>query len=181
MPPDFNREEILAGRLRRSTRCRLRIVWWGVRLGRSGVFESATKTEQSVSNVANDEIPAVKAANFPMKPVRPYRRLSWWDWRQVWRRRIGCFWETLDSSSFKKGDEIDAFVNVSLLATLPALVTRGSVLEQRRASRVALASIGTVAVRIICAEFWVPCTFEKEKANGLLIISNAFRTLPGSF
>ena len=58
------------------------------------------------------------------------------DWRQVWQRGIGC---SLDSS-FKKGDEIDAFVNVSLLATLPALVTRGSVLEQRRDSRVVLAS-----------------------------------------
>ena len=116
-----------------------------------------------------------------MKPIRPNRRLAWWVWRQVWWQSDWLLFGRLCIvPSFKKGDEIDAFVYVSLLASLPALVTRGSVLEQRRASRVALASIGTVAVRIICAEFWVPCTFEKEKANGLLIISNAFRTLPGS-
>ena len=117
-----------------------------------------------------------EAANFPMKPIRPNRRLAWWVWRQVWWQSDWLLFGRLCIvPSFKKGDEIDAFVYVSLLASLPALVTRGSVLEQRRASRVALASIGTVA-----AKFWVPCTVEKEKANGLLIISNAFRTLPGS-
>ena len=48
------------------------------------------------------------------------------DWRQVWQRRIGCSLGDADTS-FKTGDEIDAFVNVSLLATLPALVQRAAV------------------------------------------------------
>jgi len=61
------------------------------------------------------------------------------DWRQVWQRGIGFSLGDADTS-FKKDDEIDAFINVSLLASLPALVTRGSVLEQRRDSRVVLAS-----------------------------------------
>ena len=39
------------------------------------------------------------------------------DWRQVWQRGIGCSLGDADTS-FKTGDEIDAFVNVSLLATL---------------------------------------------------------------
>jgi hypothetical protein len=67
--------------------------------------------------------------------------------------------ENMDSS-FKTSEEINTYVNVPLLATLPALITRGSVLEQRRAQGLlALASIGTVAIGIICVRILAPIYF----------------------
>jgi hypothetical protein len=72
---------------------------------------------------------------------------------------LAVLWETLDTS-FKKGDEINAFVSVPLLATLPALMTRGSVLEQRRAQGFLLvASIATLVVGVVCVRLFGPMYF----------------------
>jgi hypothetical protein len=54
-------------------------------------------------------------------------------------------------TSFKRSDEINAYVNVPLLATIPALMTRGSVLEQRRSQGIlVLASLGVLVVGVVC-------------------------------
>jgi hypothetical protein len=51
-------------------------------------------------------------------------------------------------------------VNLPLLATLPSMITRGGVLEQRRAhGLLALASIGTLVVGIVCLRIFVPMYF----------------------
>jgi len=51
-------------------------------------------------------------------------------------------------------------VNVPLLATIPTLITRGTVLEQRRAQGLlVLASIGTLAVGIVCVRIFGPMYF----------------------
>ena len=92
-------------------------------------------------------------ANFPLKPVRPNRILIISLGLLAGLGGGVAFAFLLDNldTSFKKSEEINTYANVPLLATLPALITRGSVLEQRRTQGLlVLASIGTLAVGIVC-------------------------------
>jgi polysaccharide chain length determinant protein (PEP-CTERM system associated) len=122
----------------------------------SGLSESVEKQQKG------EQFQIVEPANFPVKPVRPNRLmivLLGLAAGLAGGVGLAVLWETLDTS-FKKGDEINAFVNLPLLATLPALVTRGSVLEQRRAhGLLAVASIGTLAVGIVCVRILGPMYF----------------------
>jgi hypothetical protein len=62
--------------------------------------------------------------------------------------------------SFKRSDEIKGSVNVPLLATIPSIITRSSVLEQRRTQGLlVLASIGTLAVGLVCVRLFGPLYF----------------------
>jgi polysaccharide chain length determinant protein (PEP-CTERM system associated) len=101
-------------------------------------------------------------ANFPLKPVRPNRPLI---------LLIGLLaglgggfglaflWDNLDTS-FKRSEDVNAYVNVPLLATIPALVTRSSVLEQRRSQGVfVLASLGVLIVGVLCLSTFGPMYF----------------------
>ena len=109
-----------------------------------------------------EQFQILDAANFPVKSARPNRLMI------ILMGLVGglaggiglaIFLDTLDSS-FRRSEEINAYVNVPLLATLPALVTRGSVLEQRRAQGLlVLASIGTLAVGIVCVRILGPMYF----------------------
>ena len=64
------------------------------------------------------------------------------------------------NTSFKRSEDINSYVNVPLLATIPTLITRGTVLEQRRAQGLlVLASIGTLAVGIVCVRIFGPMYF----------------------
>ena len=101
-------------------------------------------------------------ANLPLKPVRPNRPMI-----ILMGFLIGLgggfglafVWENLDTS-FKRSDEINAHVNVPLLVTIPALVTRDSVIEQRRSQGVlVLASLGALLVGIICLRIFGPIYF----------------------
>jgi len=101
-------------------------------------------------------------ANLPLKPVRPNRPMI-----ILMGFLIGLgggfglafVWENLDTS-FKRSDEISAHVNVPLLVTIPALVTRDSVIEQRRSQGVlVLASLGALLVGIICLRIFGPIYF----------------------
>jgi len=57
--------------------------------------------------------------------------------------------ENLDTS-FKRGEELEGFVNAPLLATLPEISTRGSVLARRRSQQVAaLASVAILAIGLV--------------------------------
>ena len=101
-------------------------------------------------------------ANFPVKPLRPNRLMIILAGLVAGLGGgigVALFWDGLDSS-FRRSEEINAYVNVPLLATLPALMTRGSVLEQRRAQGLlVLASIGTLAVGIVCVRVFGPMYF----------------------
>jgi polysaccharide chain length determinant protein (PEP-CTERM system associated) len=109
-----------------------------------------------------EQFQILDAANFPVKPARPNRiMIILMGLAAGLAGGIGLaiFWDNLDSS-FKRSEEVNAYVNVPLLATLPALVTRGSVLEQRRAQGLfVLASIGTLAVGIVCVRILGPMYF----------------------
>jgi len=110
----------------------------------------------------SEQFQILDPANFPTKPARPNRLmiiLMGLGAGLAGGIGLAIFWDNLDSS-FRRGEEINAYVNVPLLATLPALVTRGSVLEQRRAQGLlVLASIGTLAVGIIGVRFLGPMYF----------------------
>jgi polysaccharide chain length determinant protein (PEP-CTERM system associated) len=101
-------------------------------------------------------------ANFPLKPVRPNRPLV---------LLIGLLaglgggfglaflWDNLDTS-FKRSDDVNAYVNVPLLATIPALITRSSVLEERRSQGVlVLVSLGVLVVGVVCLRTFGPMYF----------------------
>ena len=101
-------------------------------------------------------------ANFPLKPVRPNRQLI------VLLGLLGglagglalaFLWDNLDTS-FKRSDELDGFVNVPVLATIPASMTRGRVLEERRAQGLLVfASMGVLAIGVICIRIFAPLYF----------------------
>lgn len=101
-------------------------------------------------------------ANFPLKPIRPNRPLI------ILIGFLGglaagfglaFLWDNLDTS-FKRSDEVTSYVNVPLLATMPALMTRGSILEQRRAQGImVLASVGALLVGVVCVRTFGPMYF----------------------
>ena len=109
-----------------------------------------------------EQFQILDAANFPLKPIRPNRPMI---------ILIGLIvglgggvasafvWDNLDRS-FKQSDEINAFINVPVLATVPALVTRSSVLEQRRSQGVlVLASLGVLMIGLVCLRTFAPMYF----------------------
>ena len=101
-------------------------------------------------------------ANFPVKPIRPNRLMIVLVGLVAGLAGgigLALFWDNLNSS-FRTSEEINAYVNVPLLATLPALVTRGSVLEQRRTQGLlVLASVGTLALGIVFVRIFGPMYF----------------------
>jgi protein tyrosine kinase modulator len=62
--------------------------------------------------------------------------------------------ENLDSS-FKREEDLAGYISAPVLATLPKIMTRGSVLEQRRTRQmVALASVAVLTVGLIVIRFF---------------------------
>ena len=119
-------------------------------------------SENMEKKLKGEQFQIMDAANLPRKPVGPNR---------PWIILIGLFlglaagggsafvWDNLDTS-FKRSDEINAYVNVPLLATLPALVSRGSVLEKRRAQGLLVAaSFGTLVLGVVCLRIFGPMYF----------------------
>jgi len=73
---------------------------------------------------------------------------------------VALLLDNLLGTAFKVGDEVSAYVSLPLLATLPALMTRGSVVEQRRSRGVLiLASIGALVIGIVCVQIFAPMYF----------------------
>lgn len=101
-------------------------------------------------------------ANFPLRPLRPNRPMI------VFFGLMGglaggvllaFIWDNLDTS-FKRADEIAGVVNLPVLATIPALMTRGAVLDQRRSQGILVfASIAALAVGLVCVRMFGPLYF----------------------
>jgi uncharacterized protein involved in exopolysaccharide biosynthesis len=109
-----------------------------------------------------EQFQIVDPANYPLKPIRPNRLLVVLAGFLVGVASgvgLALLWDNLDTS-FKRSDEILASVNVPLLATIPTLITRSSVLELRRTQGLlVLASIGSLVVGLVCVRFIGPMYF----------------------
>jgi hypothetical protein len=101
-------------------------------------------------------------ANYPLKPVRPNRpMILLFGLVAGLGGGIGLafLWDTLDTS-FKRSDELAGYVNIPLLATIPALITRGTVLDERRTQGMLIfASIAVLAVGLVCVRLFGPRFF----------------------
>ena len=109
-----------------------------------------------------EQFQVLDPANFPLKPVRPNRQMIV---LLALLAGLGAgvglalVWDNLDTS-FKGSNELEAYVNIPLLATIPASLTRGSVLDQRRAQGLLVfASIGVLTVGVICIRLFGPMYF----------------------
>ncbi len=104
----------------------------------------------------------VDPANLPNNPVRPDRtRILLLGLLGGLAAGFGLvfLWENMNTS-LKRGDEVEGYTNLPLLATIPAFTTRRSVLEQRRAQVIlVVASAGTLAIGIVFIRFLVPLFF----------------------
>jgi polysaccharide chain length determinant protein (PEP-CTERM system associated) len=119
-------------------------------------------SENMEKKLKGEQFQILDPANFPLKPVRPDRRLIILIGLLAGLAggvALAFLLDNLDTS-FKRSEEIITYVKLPLLATLPAVITRGSVLEQRRAQGVlVLASIGTLALGIVCVRILGPMYF----------------------
>ncbi len=109
-----------------------------------------------------EQFEIIDPANLPLNPIRPNRPMILLGGLLL-GLAAGCgvafLWDNINTS-FWRGDEVIAYASLPLLATLPALITRGSVLEQRRAQGLLmLASIGTLALGIVCIRVFGPIYF----------------------
>jgi hypothetical protein len=119
-------------------------------------------SENMEKKLKGEQFQILDSANFPLNPIRPRPKLIILLGILVGLASgvaLVLFWENLDTS-FNRSEEINAYVNIPLLATLPALITRGSVLEQRRTQGLlVVASIGTLALGIVFVRIFGPMYF----------------------
>jgi len=106
-----------------------------------------------------EQFQVVDPANLPKNPVRPDRtRILLLGLLGGLAAGFGLvfLWENMNTS-FKRGDEVEGYTNLPLLATIPAFTTRRSVLEQRRSQVIlVVASAGSLAIGIVFIRFLVP-------------------------
>jgi polysaccharide chain length determinant protein (PEP-CTERM system associated) len=100
--------------------------------------------------------------NFPLSPVRPNRRnivLVGLLFGVAAGAGLALLWDNFDTS-FKRGEDLNSYVNVPLLATIPASLTRGGVMDQRRSQGILVfASITVLAVGVVCIRVFGPMYF----------------------
>lgn len=106
-----------------------------------------------------EQFQVLDPANVPEKPESPKRS---------WILLLGlvgglgagfglAFLLEIMDTSFKAGDELEGYANVPLLATLPAVVTRGTVLQKRRMQGLlVLASVILIVVGVVTIHLSVP-------------------------
>jgi polysaccharide chain length determinant protein (PEP-CTERM system associated) len=119
-------------------------------------------SENMEKKLKGEQFQILDPANFPLVPVRPNRMMI------VLAGLLGglaagvvlAFLFDSMNTSFRRSEDINAYVKVPLLATIPIVITRGSVLEQRRVQGLlVLASIGTLAVGLVCVRIFGPMYF----------------------
>ena len=109
-----------------------------------------------------EQFQIVDPANFPLKPIRPNRPMVVLLGLLAGLAGgvgVAFLWDNLDTS-FKRSEELAGFIDIPVLVTIPTLVTRGNILDQRRAQGVVIfASIATLIVGIICVRVFGPMYF----------------------
>ena len=119
-------------------------------------------SENMEKNKKGEQFRILDPPNLPLRPARPNRLmivLVGLASGLAGGLALAFLWDNLDTS-FKRGEEISAYVNLPLLVTIPALITRDSVLEQRRAQGLlVMASIGILAVGAVFVRILGPMYF----------------------
>jgi polysaccharide chain length determinant protein (PEP-CTERM system associated) len=119
-------------------------------------------SENMEKKLKGEQFQILDPANLPVKPIRPDRKMIVLVGLLAGLAggvALAFLLDNLDTS-FKRSEDINLHVNVPLLATIPAVLTRGTILEQRRTQGLlALASIGTLAVGIVCVRIFAPMYF----------------------
>ena len=119
-------------------------------------------SENMEKKLKAEQFQVLDPANLPVNPIRPNRGIIILVGLLAGLAGGVGLAFLLDNlnTSFKRSEDINNYVNVPLLATIPNLITRGSILEQRRAQGLlVLASIGTLAVGIVCLRIFGPMYF----------------------
>jgi protein tyrosine kinase modulator len=109
-----------------------------------------------------EQFQVIDPANLPLSPVkpnRPFLLLGGLVAGIIGGLALAFLVDLLDTS-FKSSDDLAGFVDLPLLATIPAIITRGVVLERRRAqgllgiSALGLLLVGLILVRMFGARFF---------------------------
>jgi hypothetical protein len=109
-----------------------------------------------------EQFQIVDPANLPLSPLKPNRPLILLGGLAagiISGLALAFLCDLLDRS-FKNSDDLATFVDLPILATIPAIVTRGAVLERRRAqgllgvSTLGVLLIGLVLIRLFGARFF---------------------------
>jgi len=105
-----------------------------------------------------EQFQIVDPPSFPTKPLAPNRpRILLMGLIAALGAGFGlAFGLEYLNTSFKSADELNGYVSIPLLATIPAITTRGSVLEKRRQQvLLALASVAGLAVGLVGIRLYV--------------------------
>jgi len=109
-----------------------------------------------------EQFQIVDPANFPLKPIRPNRPMVvLFGLLAGLAGGVGVafLWDNLDTS-FKRSEELAGFIDIPVLATIPTLITRGNILDQRRSQGlIVFASIAMLIVGVICVRIFGPMYF----------------------
>jgi protein tyrosine kinase modulator len=119
-------------------------------------------SENMEKNKKGEQFRILDPANLPLRPARPNRLmivLVGLASGLAGGVALAFLWDYMDTS-FKRGEEISAYVNLPLLVAIPALITRDTVLEQRRAQGLlVMASIGILVVGVVSVRILGPMYF----------------------
>jgi succinoglycan biosynthesis transport protein ExoP len=109
-----------------------------------------------------EQFQVIDPANLPLSPVKPNRPFILFGGLiagMIGGLAAAFLWDLLDRS-FKNSDDLAGFIDLPILATIPAIVTRGAILERRRAqgllgiSTLGVLLVGLILVRLFGARFF---------------------------
>jgi protein tyrosine kinase modulator len=109
-----------------------------------------------------EQFQVIDPANLPLAPVKPNRPFILFGGLAagvLGGLAAAFLWDILDRS-FKNSDDLASFIDLPILATIPSIVTRGAVLERRRAqgllgiSTLGILLVGLILIRLFGSRFF---------------------------
>jgi uncharacterized protein involved in exopolysaccharide biosynthesis len=109
-----------------------------------------------------EQFQVIDPANLPLSPVKPNRPFILFGGLAagvLGGLAAAFLWDLLDRS-FKNSDDLASFIDLPILATIPSIVTRGAVLERRRAqgllgiSTLGILLVGLILIRLFGSRFF---------------------------
>lgn len=109
-----------------------------------------------------EQFQVIDPANLPLSPVKPNRPFILFGGLIagiIGGLAAAFLWDLLDRS-FKNSDDLAGFIDLPILATIPTIITRGAILERRRAqgllgiSTLGVLLVGLILVRLFGSRFF---------------------------